>query len=350
MLIVAILLGFAIGYWWRSAGSNNPLQPPQFQSFAKPAAATAAVVSNGEPCARIGRDILEVRNGSVADAAIATMLCESIACPQSLGLGGGFMATIYIRETGESLTLNAREVAPLAATVDMFAKREAVLGAEAIAMPGALAGYWELHQRFGRLPWPVLFEEAIGMCERGVAVSMYLSGILHHYEPAIQASPSLASIFLDPATGRVLSAGQQMRMPRLAETLRTLAREGAAGFYQPSGTVYRQLRADLDATNASLLGERDFTGYKVRWGAPARASLLRGERTVLTSGLPATGFLATFVVSVLDGMEGFEREAVQSYHWLVEAYKWAFAKRTELADPLFVPEAQEVSENRRVEM
>lgn len=78
-----------------------------------------AVATNGEECSAIGRAILE-RNGSVADAAIASLLCEGLSCPQSMGIGGGFVLTIYTKATGVVETLNARERAPLSASEDMF--------------------------------------------------------------------------------------------------------------------------------------------------------------------------------------------------------------------------------------
>lgn len=65
-------------------------------------------------------DILQ-KGGSAADAAIAALFCEGVAQPQSMGLGGGFLLTIYIKETGEVKTLDAREVAPKKATRDMYA-------------------------------------------------------------------------------------------------------------------------------------------------------------------------------------------------------------------------------------
>lgn len=80
---------------------------------------SGAIVANGPECAAIGRKIFE-KNGSVADAAIAVQLCEGITCPQSMGLGGGFLMTIYIRESGTIETINARERAPSGATEDMY--------------------------------------------------------------------------------------------------------------------------------------------------------------------------------------------------------------------------------------
>ncbi|KAL1447533.1 hypothetical protein MTO96_044259, partial [Rhipicephalus appendiculatus] len=82
-----------------------------FRSYA---AATDAV-----QCAPVTRFIFE-RNGSVADAAIATFLCACVVLPHAVGIGGGFIALIYDRKENATLVLDAREVAPLAARPDMF--------------------------------------------------------------------------------------------------------------------------------------------------------------------------------------------------------------------------------------
>lgn len=63
------------------------------------------------------------KDGTVVDVAIATLLCDGLSNPQSMGLGGGFLATLYIKSTGETISLVARESAPLAATEDMFVNK-----------------------------------------------------------------------------------------------------------------------------------------------------------------------------------------------------------------------------------
>lgn len=78
-----------------------------------------AIASPGIECADIGKEIF-AKNGSVADVAIAVLLCGGVSSPQSHGIGGGFVATIYIKETGVIDILNARERAPKASTADMF--------------------------------------------------------------------------------------------------------------------------------------------------------------------------------------------------------------------------------------
>lgn len=94
--------------------SPLPPSPSRYHIFKK-----GAVCTDGPPCSSIGRDILG-KNGSAVDATIAAMICNGIVNMQSMGLGGGFLMTIYQKETRKAYTLIARETAPLKATFDMY--------------------------------------------------------------------------------------------------------------------------------------------------------------------------------------------------------------------------------------
>lgn len=105
--MVIIVLTFAIPKQSSNDNNNDEIQ------------GKGAIASNGVECADIGREIFK-KGGSAADAAIAVLLCDGISNPHSMGIGGGFVATIFIKETGFVETLNARERAPLDATENMF--------------------------------------------------------------------------------------------------------------------------------------------------------------------------------------------------------------------------------------
>lgn len=138
-------------------------------------------------------DIL-AQEGSAADAAVAVMMCEGITCPQSTGLGGGFIMTIYTKETRKVETLIARERAPAAATETMFNgldEKASQVGGLSIAVPGELAGLWELHQKYGVLKWAELMEPIIKLCEDGHVMSRYLYGILASRTQTILNNPGL---------------------------------------------------------------------------------------------------------------------------------------------------------------
>jgi gamma-glutamyltranspeptidase / glutathione hydrolase / leukotriene-C4 hydrolase len=136
------------------------------------------------------REILE-KNGSAVDAAIATLFCEGISCAQCMGLGGGFLATVYDAPTRQVRTLNARERAPGRTTEDMFSNASSVVGGLAIAVPGELRGYGELYRAYGRLPWADLVRPTADLCRRGHRVTTYMGRMLRTYSDRIKAEPSM---------------------------------------------------------------------------------------------------------------------------------------------------------------
>lgn len=99
--------------------------------------------------------------------------------PQSMGLGGGFLMTIYDSQTGTVTSLNAREVAPSGAHEDMFGGDSSISqrGNLSIAVPMELRGYWYAYQRYGKLEWRKLVEPTIQICRDGVLITEYLRGI-----------------------------------------------------------------------------------------------------------------------------------------------------------------------------
>lgn len=115
-----------------------------------------------------------VRGGNVVDAAIATLLCNGIATMQSLGIGGGFVMNLFIN--GRSITLNAKEVAPIAVNNETFKTQEDYHdGPLSIGTPGEIKGYWELYRKYGSLPWKDLIQPSIKLCEDGMILSKHMS-------------------------------------------------------------------------------------------------------------------------------------------------------------------------------
>ncbi|KAJ6638689.1 Scoloptoxin SSD14, partial [Pseudolycoriella hygida] len=317
IIVIAVAVGVGVGLYF---GLRNV--PVHISG--------GAVVANGFECAEIGANILR-RNGSAADAAIATLFCEGVSCPQSMGLGGGFILTIYTKSSGKVESLTARETAPSAATVDMYVNKT-VTGPLAIAVPGELKGYWELHKKYGRLSWASLIDPTIELCRRGHVVTSYLARILGPREELIKSTPSLAEVFINPATGHVWQENDVIKRIALAETLETIANEGVDTLYN-NGTIAKKLIAEIQELGGILTIE-DLMDYKVRWQDP-EASRIVQNYTMYTNPLPATGLLLTFMLNVL-GSFAPTNSLVTSYHRIAEVFKFAYAERTELGDAMFV--------------
>ncbi|XP_053948121.1 scoloptoxin SSD14 isoform X1 [Anastrepha ludens] len=297
-----------------------------------------AVVSNGDGCADIGGKILS-DGGSAVDAAIATLLCEGVMLPHSMGVGGGFVATIYTKETGKVETLIARETAPALSDQNMFINKH-ITGAISAAVPSEIFGYWRLHSKFGKLPWKVLFEPTIDLCFKGLKVSKYLSNVLTLYADRIRNEPSMAEIFINPETNDLYKEGEVMFRRKLGETLRMVAEEGPEVIYR-GGIIGKQLVHDIQEMGG-IITEEDLRNYEVRWEDSVEVHFERGY-TLHTTPLPTSGAVLAFILNVMEPMY----TANETVFWqrLVETFKHAYGHRTSLGDIHYEPDVAETYNN-----
>lgn len=246
--------------------------------------------------------------------------------------------TLYTKATGKVETLIARDVAPLLATENMFVNDSAVVGGRSISVPGELKGYWELHQKYGKLEWSRLFKPIIELCRNGHIVSAYLGRILQKGKSHILNSPSLSDVFINPKTNDVYEIGQYIKREKLAETLELIAAKGADTLYN-NGTLAQRLVDDIKK-EGGIVSIQDLMEYQVRWETPLLTKL-RNNKTMHTLSLPGTGSMIAFTLNVLNGYLP-DGASIKSFQRIAETFKYAYAKRTELGDGRFVKEALEV--------
>ena len=275
--------------------------------------------------------------GRAVDGAVAGLVCNGVFSSQSMGLGGGFLMTLHEAHTGQTLSLVAREMAPAAASRDMFGDCSECSqhGARAVAVPGEVAGYWAARQRFGNLSvsWRRIMQPTIDMARRGITVSRTKAEKLRVHN---LTQSKMRSVFISPLTGEPWLEGDVYTRPDLADTLETLAEAGDRGeenlgFY--TGEIGERFVRDL-RKEGGIITMEDMRQYQTRWQDPVSVHLETINATLYSVPPPGSGAVLALILNILDTFNIKPGDdPVLLYHRMVEAFKWAYAARTELGDP-----------------
>ncbi|XP_033056252.1 glutathione hydrolase 5 proenzyme isoform X1 [Trachypithecus francoisi] len=341
--LVLLGLGLALAVIVLAVVLSRHQAPCGPQAFAH-----TAVAADSKVCSDIGRAILQ-QQGSPVDATIAALVCTSVVNPQSMGLGGGVIFTIYNVTTGKVEVINARETVPAHHAPSLLDRCAQALplgtGAQWIGVPGELRGYAEAHRRHGRLPWAQLFQPTITLLRGGHVVAPVLSRFLHNgfLRPSLQAS-TLRQLFFNGT--EPLRPQDPLPWPALATTLETVATEGAEVFY--TGRLGQMLVEDI-AKEGSQLTLQDLAKFQPEVVDALEVPL--GDYTLYSPPPPAGGVILSFILNVLRGFN-FSAESVarpegrvNMYHHLVETLKFARGQRWRLKDPRSHPKLQNASQD-----
>ncbi|ELW49647.1 Gamma-glutamyltransferase 5 [Tupaia chinensis] len=295
--------------------------------------AHAAVAADSKVCSDIGRAILQ-QQGSPVDAAIAALVCTGVVNPQSMGLGGGVIFTIYNATTGKVEVINAREMVPASHAPGLLDRCEQAQPLGRGPPP-----------RHGRLPWAQLFQPTIALLRGGYRVPLILSKFLQNdfLRPSLYAS-SLRQLFFNGT--EPLRSQDPFPWPALASTLEIVASEGVEAFYK--GRLGQMLVEDA-AKEGSQLTLQDLAAFQPEVVDALEMPL--GDYTLYSPPPPAGGAMLSLILNVLRGFN-FSADsvtspegAVNTYHHLVETFKFAGAHRWRLWDPRSHPEVQNASQD-----
>lgn len=294
------------------------------------------VVAPEARAAEVGLEVLR-RGGRAADAAVATAFALSVTYPLAGSLGGGGFA-IHRRESGETIALDFREVAPGALKPRLFlddagrvVARRATDTGLGVGVPGLPAGLARLHAEEGILPWVDLIAPAIRLAESGVRLSPFQAAALAREADRIRGRQG-ARALLFREDGSALVESDRLVQPDLARTLRRLARDGPDAFY--GGPVAERI-VDSVRREGGIMTLEDLSSYRVERREPLTGAY-RGH-PILTFPPPSSGGLA--VLQILGLMERWDVGesgplGSRTVHLMAEAERRAFEDRAQwLGDP-----------------
>jgi len=299
-------------------------------------AETAMVVSASPIATRIGVHVLKA-GGNAVDAGVAVAFALAVAYPTAGNLGGG--GFIVARIGHESVALDFRETAPGKSTRDMFLDAagnvtdKSLTGALAAGVPGSVAGLWEMHKKYGHLPWRDVVAPAAALADSGFIADSALAEDVAYEEKRLGRFPASAALFL--AGGKPLPVGARWKDADLAATLHRIAQQGRDGFY--TGRTADLIVAEMKR-GGGIISLADLRDYRAEWRTPVEFTY-RGHRVVSMPPASSGGLTIALMANVLGGIDlramGFHSPAAISA--VAGAERAAFARRnTVLGDPKFV--------------
>ena len=287
---------------------------------------------------QVGAEIM-AKGGNAVDAAVAMGFALGVCEPFTSGLGGGGLATIHTAE-GENFFIDFREVAPAAATLDLYVDASGENngntqeGGLASGVPGEVAGLLYLLEHHGTMSREEVMEPAIRIANEGFTVSAYCANAISDAYEKTQKFPEMSKVYLDE-NGLPWEEGSVITNPDLGKALQLIADQGADAFYK--GEIGEAMVATL-AKYDGVMTMDDLAGYEVHELEPVTGDY-RGY-TVISSPPPSSG--GTHLIEILNILENFdmasmEVNSAEYVHLFAETFKLAFADRAKyMADTNFV--------------
>jgi gamma-glutamyltranspeptidase / glutathione hydrolase len=284
------------------------------------------------------------QGGSAVDAAIAVQMVLNFVEPQSSGIGGGAFLLHYDARTKKLAAYDGREIAPQAATADMFLDAEgrpqkfydAVVGGKSVGVPGLLRMLEVAHEKHGKLAWRKLFRPAIKLAQDGFPISPRLHGLITK-DKFLAIDPTAREYFFE-SDGRPKAVNKYQYNQMLAKTLRDVSRRGAQAFYSGDIATAIVQAVNSHAQNPGALSLQDMRNYR----AKTREPICGKYHTYKICSMPPPSSGGIALLQMLGMLEKFDLSALRpnssgAIHLISEVGRLAYADRARyVADSDFV--------------
>ena len=329
-LIYILILIPAILYF--GSGLNNDDQQRQqrkpgfdYETMRSPVAGLRGVVATSQPlAANAGLDILK-RGGNAIDAAVATAAVLTVVEPMSTSLGGDAFIMVYIAKEKKIIGLNASGRAPYAATLEKMKEKleqhgmQRIGGIYSVSVPGAVAGWFDVLEKYGTMSMAEVLEDAIYYAENGFPVSEKIAqawrGLERNEEPSTRATWLVEG-------ERAPMMGEVFVNKDLAKTYRLLAKEGKDAFYK--GEIAEAIVKYSDEHDG-LLTMKDFEDHTSTWVEPIYVDYKNYRLYELPPN--GQGIAALEIIKTLENVDlaSMGHNSAEYLHYFIEAKKLAYA-------------------------
>jgi gamma-glutamyltranspeptidase / glutathione hydrolase len=293
------------------------------------------IVATSHVQASVAGSQILARGGSAVDAAIAANAVLGVTEPMMNGMGGDLFAIYWDAKTGKLYGLNASGWAPRGLTIEhLQAKGETSMppaGIDSVTVPGAVAGWQALHERFGRLTWKDLFQSAIFYAEDGYPVPEIIASYWNESADWVAADPEGRRVYLP--NGKPPAVGQVFQNRDLAKALRLVAQNGADDFYK--GEIARAILSTSQGLGGTMAAD-DLAEFAPEWVEPI--STTYRDWTVYELPPNGQGMAALEMLNIMETSPASPDGplSVAELHKKIEAMKLAYADLGRYnADPRF---------------
>jgi gamma-glutamyltranspeptidase/glutathione hydrolase len=255
--------------------------------------------------------------------------------PMMNGMGGDLFAIEYDAKSGKVSGLNSSGWAPEGLTLSYLQSKGLNhipdTGILSVTVPGCVMGWWELHQKFGKLPWKELFQPAIYYATHGFAIAQWNSMYWPAYADTLRKDPEAVRVFLPG--GQPLKLGEIFRNPDYAKALELVANEGERAFYE-GGIAQAIVKTSQEL--GGVISAQDLSEYKAEWVDPLQTDY-RGWK-VFEIPPNSQGIAALMMLNIMGQfpLSTYGPESTQRFHIEMQAQQLAYADlHRYVGDPRF---------------